>query len=342
MQGYSKEKVIRLISQGNIETAFKEIESSLSGSSKNTLVNLKRRYVDINDRESKGFLTSDERNKALSLLTRDFLTLIDSSIEPISLDEPLSQNYLPQRKAFAFSGRILIYISTSFVLIFGIFFLFKLKQNFNSSNNEQKFYYSNQQLEGEAKPDFIKEIKANIYLDNTGSMSGYFNKDSEFLETLQLLDSRLRFRGYCEGGINLANSELNEIDFSIEHLAPTNLRKYGDITVPLSEIINNVLISEEKDQISMIFTDLVPNLYRNENLLSETSKITNSLLNKIQHSSTSFFIIQLSNGVKIISSSPMDKWRKKGAGFWGYSKFCCYQSSLCLRVALGERTDRLF
>lgn len=117
-----------------------------------------------------------------------------------------------------------------------------------------------QKLHGNASKTNLKKYHINFYMENSASMDGYVNGNTEFKD---VLGKMIVASHHCCKGTDLyfVNSQLykaNEsaIDF-IQMLTPSNI-KVGNVgSTDVNRIFRNILKNTQKDTVSVLFSDCI-------------------------------------------------------------------------------------
>ena len=104
----------------------------------------------------------------------------------------------------------------------------------------------------------VKEYKINVYLENSGSMNGFINQNSEFQDAFQRLTALLKHH-YEESNLsmNYINTKIHPrpkptnvdlLDFAEQLVKPQQFRSVGNVgSTDLNNIIDMILKEIEND-----------------------------------------------------------------------------------------------
>ena len=156
----------------------------------------------------------------------------------------------------------------------------------NKSFDEQKLiaYLENKGFKVEKTPVVSsKSVAVNVYIENSGSMNGYINGNTEFKSAIQDMLVLLKYE-YEEKNINLffINSEIHptNIDSDLAGFASALNAKSFKVGAVASSNLNNVfkqvLAKTAKDTISILISDCIYSIKGNktEDLLSDQKSLT--------------------------------------------------------------------
>lgn len=142
-------------------------------------------------------------------------------------------------------------------------------------------------LRNEGKKLNLKQYHINFYMENSASMDGYVNGNTEFKDVLgQMIVSS---HHCCKGtDFYFINNQVYKANTSaigfIQMLAPANI-KVGNVgTTDVNQIFRNILNNTKKDTISVLFSDCI---------YSVTD--VNSQLDNAKNATTDAFLTALSN-----------------------------------------------
>ena len=114
----------------------------------------------------------------------------------------------------------------------------------------------------------VKEYKINVYLENSGSMNGFINQNSEFQDAFQRLTALLKHH-YEESNLsmNYINTKIHPrpkptnvdlLDFAEQLVKPQQFRSVGNVgSTDLNNIIDMILKEIENDEISILVSDCI-------------------------------------------------------------------------------------
>ena len=114
----------------------------------------------------------------------------------------------------------------------------------------------------------VKEYKINVYLENSGSMNGFINQNSEFQDAFQRLTALLKHH-YEESNLsmNYINTKIHPrpkptnvdlLDFAEQLVKPQQFKSVGNVgSTDLNNIIDMILKEIENDEISILVSDCI-------------------------------------------------------------------------------------
>lgn len=112
------------------------------------------------------------------------------------------------------------------------------------------------------------KYRINVYLENTGSMNGFINQNSEFQDAFQRLTALLKHH-YNEGNLfmNYINTKIHPrpvptnvdlLDFAEELVKPHQFRSAGNVgSTDLNNIVEMILDEIENNEISILISDCI-------------------------------------------------------------------------------------
>ena len=114
----------------------------------------------------------------------------------------------------------------------------------------------------------VKEYKINVYLENSGSMNGFINQNSDFQDAFQRLTVLLKHH-YEERNLsmNYINTKIHPrpkptnvdlLDFAEQLVEPQQFKSVGNVgSTDLNNIIDMILSEIENDEISILVSDCI-------------------------------------------------------------------------------------
>lgn len=114
----------------------------------------------------------------------------------------------------------------------------------------------------------VKEYKINVYLENSGSMNGFINQNSEFQDAFQRLTALLKHH-YEESNLsmNYINTKIHPrpkptnvdlLDFAEQLVKPQQFKSVGNVgSTDLNNIVEMILKEIENDEISILVSDCI-------------------------------------------------------------------------------------
>lgn len=120
----------------------------------------------------------------------------------------------------------------------------------------------------EVNPIHDSEYTVNVYLENSGSMNGFINQNSEFQDAFQRLTALLKHH-YEESNLsmNYINTKVHPrpvptnvdlLDFAEQLVKPNNFKTVGNVgSTDLNNIVEMVLQETEESEISILISDCI-------------------------------------------------------------------------------------
>jgi len=155
--------------------------------------------------------------------------------------------------------------------------------NGNIDDNLLNSYLENKGYKIEKEATSAKNVAVNVYIENSGSMNGYINGNTQFKSAIQDMLVLLKYQ-YDEKNINLffINSQIHptNIDTDLAGFASALNAKSFKVGATASSNLNNVfrqvLEKTSKDTISILISDCIYSIKgnRTEDLLSDQKSLT--------------------------------------------------------------------
>ena len=120
----------------------------------------------------------------------------------------------------------------------------------------------------EVNPIHDSEYTVNVYLENSGSMNGFINQNSEFQDAFQRMTALLKYH-YEESNLsmNYINTKVHPrpvptnvdlLDFAEQLVKPNNFKTVGNVgSTDLNNIVEMVLQETEESEISILISDCI-------------------------------------------------------------------------------------
>ncbi len=120
----------------------------------------------------------------------------------------------------------------------------------------------------EVNPIHDSEYTVNVYLENSGSMNGFINQNSEFQDAFQRLTALLKHH-YEESNLSMnyintkvyprpVPTNVDLLDFAEQLVKPNNFKTVGNVgSTDLNNIVEMVLQETEESEISILISDCI-------------------------------------------------------------------------------------
>lgn len=166
----------------------------------------------------------------------------------------------------------------------------------------------------------VNEYKINVYLENSGSMNGFINQNSEFQDAFQRLTALLKHH-YEESNLsmNYINTNIHPrpkptnvdlLDFAEQLVQPQQFRSVGNVgSTDLNNIIDMILTEIENDEISILVSDCIYSI--------SGSGITTSMLATCKNKTFSHFLAK-SNTFSDLSTLIIAMNSSFSGNYWDY------------------------
>ena len=173
-----------------------------------------------------------------------------------------------------------------------------------SNENEVKHYKESYQ-----PPMRQKKTAFSVFFENSGSMDGYINGNTEYKDAIFKLLSDIFQQGYptqyfiVNQEIYNLNNQVKQVQDFISFLNPQKIRTVGNTkSTEINKIIKMVVASlSQENQVAMIFSDYIYSVENNTNIsnsLSENKYSTKAILRDIVNKDYSLLVIRLSSQFK--------------------------------------------